>query len=149
MALELLLFFSIFFAAAFFWPTYRLWRRERINALVLPYDDSAHGMVGRWFRLTLIGMFFLLAALALYLAATGRSVPMHTHGGSELTLILRGAYRDAIGHFAPGDVADLDSEVEHQPVTVPGVPCICVAATDAPLRFSGWMARLLQPLVKL
>ena len=74
---------------------------------------------------------------------------MHTHGGSELTLILRGAYRDAIGHFAPGDVADLDSEVEHQPVTVPGVPCICVAATDAPLRFSGWMARLLQPLVKL
>ena len=60
-----------------------------------------------------------------------------------------GAYRDAIGHFAPGDVADLDSDVEHQPVTVPGVPCICVAATDAPLRFSGWMARMLQPLFKL
>ena len=87
--------------------------------------------------------------LMLLRTAPGRSVPMHTHGGSELTLILRGAYRDAIGHFAPGDVADLDSEVEHQPVTVPGVPCICVAATDAPLRFSGWMARLLQPLVKL
>ncbi|WP_237489227.1 methyltransferase family protein [Tsuneonella aeria] len=73
MALELLLFFSIFFAAAFFWPTYRLWRRERINALVLPYDDSAHGMVGRWFRVTLIGMSLFLAALALGLppAAAG------------------------------------------------------------------------------
>ncbi len=87
--------------------------------------------------------------LMLLRTAPGRSVPMHTHGGSELTLILRGAYRDAIGHFAPGDVADLDSDVEHQPVTVPGVPCICVTATDAPLRFSGWMARMLQPLFKL
>lgn len=87
--------------------------------------------------------------LMLLRTAPGRSVPMHTHGGNELTLILQGAYRDAIGHFAPGDVADLDSEVEHQPVTEPGMPCICVAATDAPLRFSGWMARMLQPLFKL
>ena len=87
--------------------------------------------------------------LMLLRTAPGRSVPMHTHGGSELTLILQGAYSDAIGHFAPGDVADLDSDVEHQPVTVPGVPCICVAATDAPLRFSGWMARMLQPVFRL
>ena len=87
--------------------------------------------------------------LMLLRTAPGRSVPMHTHGGNELTLILKGAYQDVLGHFAPGDVADLDSEVEHQPVTLPGVPCICVAATDAPLRFSGWMARMLQPLFKL
>ena len=87
--------------------------------------------------------------LMLLRTAPGRSVPMHTHGGNELTLILQGAYRDAIGQFGPGDVADLDEDVEHQPVTLPGVPCICVAATDAPLRFSGWMARLLQPLFKL
>jgi len=87
--------------------------------------------------------------LMLLRTAPGRSVPMHSHGGSELTLILQGAYRDAIGQFAPGDVADLDSEVEHQPITVPGVPCICVAATDAPLVFSGWIPRLLQPLFKL
>ncbi|UNK58587.1 ChrR family anti-sigma-E factor [Pseudoxanthomonas daejeonensis] len=108
----------------------------------------------RW-RMLGPGIHYVRAAhvddghLMLLRTAPGRSVPMHTHGGTELTLILQGAYRDAIGHFAPGDVADLDSEVEHQPVTVPGVPCICVAATDAPLRFSGWMARLLQPLFKL
>lgn len=79
----------------------------------------------------------------------GRSLPMHSHGGSELTMILQGAYDDSLGHFAPGDVADLDADVEHQPVTSPGVPCICVAATDLPLRFSGWVARMLQPLFKL
>lgn len=79
----------------------------------------------------------------------GRSMPVHSHGGTELTQILRGAYHDALGHFAPGDVADLDSDVEHQPVTVPGTACICVSALDAPLRFPGWLARRLQPLFKL
>jgi putative transcriptional regulator len=87
--------------------------------------------------------------LMLLRVAPGRCLPMHTHGGSELTMVLRGAYDDSLGHFAPGDVADLDSDVEHQPVTAPGVPCVCVAATDAPLRFSGWVARTLQPLFRL
>jgi putative transcriptional regulator len=87
--------------------------------------------------------------LMLLRIAPGKSVPMHSHGGNELTMILQGAYDDTLGHFAPGDVADLDSDVEHQPITSPGVPCVCVAATDAPLRFSGWLARTLQPLFKL
>ncbi|TLX22394.1 ChrR family anti-sigma-E factor [Thermomonas fusca] len=81
--------------------------------------------------------------------APGKSMPVHSHGGSELTQILRGAYDDALGHFGPGDMADLDSEVEHQPVTSPGVPCICVAALDGPLQFRGWLARKLQPMVGL
>ncbi|MDF4004163.1 ChrR family anti-sigma-E factor [Luteibacter sp. PPL201] len=87
--------------------------------------------------------------LMLLRVAPGRSLPMHTHGSNELTMILRGAYDDRLGHFAPGDMADLDCDIEHQPVTSPGVPCICVAATDAPLMFSGWMARMLQPFVRL
>ncbi len=84
--------------------------------------------------------------LMLLRIAPGSKLPLHSHGGSELTLILDGAYDDMLGHFGPGDVADLDGETLHQPVTSPGVPCICVAATDAPLKFSGWFARTLQPL---
>lgn len=76
----------------------------------------------------------------------GKRLPVHSHGGSELTQILRGAYDDVLGHFAAGDMADLDSDIEHQPVTSPGVPCICVAALDAPLRFPGWIARKMQPM---
>jgi putative transcriptional regulator len=87
--------------------------------------------------------------LMLLRVAPGRSLPMHSHGSNELTMILQGAYDDSLGHFAPGDVADLDCDIEHQPVTSAGVPCVCVAATDAPLRFSGWLARTLQPLFKL
>lgn len=90
-----------------------------------------------------------MPSLIMLKIAPGKCLPMHSHGRSELTQILRGAYNDALGLFAPGDVADLDEEVEHQPVTAPGVPCICVSALDAPLVFSGWLARKIQRFVKL
>ena len=87
--------------------------------------------------------------LILLKIAPGKSMPIHSHRGSELTQILKGAYDDELGHFGPGDMADLDSDVEHQPVTSPGVPCICVAALDGPLQFRGWLARKMQPMVGL
>lgn len=87
--------------------------------------------------------------LILLKIAPGKSMPVHSHRGSELTQILKGAYDDELGHFGPGDMADLDSDIEHQPVTSPGVPCICVAALDGPLEFRGWLARKLQPMVGL
>ena len=90
-----------------------------------------------------------MASLIMLKIAPGRSLPLHSHGGSELTQVLQGSYNDALGVFAPGDVADLDQDVEHQPVTAPGVPCICVSALDAPLVFSGWLARKLQRFVQL
>lgn len=108
----------------------------------------------RW-RWTAPGMHMIRAArpdgdtLILLKIAPGKSMPVHSHGGTELTQVLKGAYDDALGHFGPGDMADLDSGIEHQPITSPGVPCICVAALDAPLRFPGWLARKLQPLVGL
>lgn len=90
-----------------------------------------------------------MPSLILLRIAPGKCLPMHSHGRSELTQILRGSYNDALGLFAPGDVADLDADVEHQPVTAAGVPCICVSALDAPLVFSGWLARKVQRFVNL
>ena len=113
------------------------------------FGESYSGLRWRWMG---PGMHMIRAQgvqqgqLILLKIAAGKSMPIHSHGGSELTQILKGAYTDALGRFAVGDVADLDSEVEHQPVTVPGVACICVSALDAPLRFPGWLARKLQPL---
>jgi protein-S-isoprenylcysteine O-methyltransferase Ste14 len=64
MAPALLAFFAFFFLAAFLWPTWRLWRRERVNALVAPFDDSAEGMIARRLRAILPAVFALLAALS-------------------------------------------------------------------------------------
>lgn len=90
-----------------------------------------------------------MPSLIMLKIAPGKSLPMHSHGRSELTQILQGSYNDALGLFTPGDMADLDEDIEHQPVTAPGVPCICVSALDAPLVFSGWLARKIQRFVKL
>lgn len=87
------------------------------------------------------------SSLRLLRIAPGKSVPEHGHGGQEMTLIIRGAYKDEIGHFGPGDVADLDDHVEHQPHVVSDEDCICLAATEAPTRFKGFTSRLLQPLI--
>lgn len=81
--------------------------------------------------------------------ASGKAVPEHGHGGAEMTLVLSGAYRDELGRFGPGDIADLDEHVEHQPKVEAGAPCICVVATEAPTRYKGFFSRLLQPLVRI
>ena len=87
--------------------------------------------------------------LMLLRVAAGRRVPEHGHGGQELTLILQGAYKDRFGVFGPGDIADHDEDVEHQPIAEPGDDCICLVAVDARLTFRGRIMRALQPLFGL
>lgn len=79
----------------------------------------------------------------------GVSVPHHTHTANELTLILRGSYVDELGRFQVGDVADLDDQLEHQPIVDTQQECICFIATDAPLKFSGFVGKLVQPFIGL
>jgi putative transcriptional regulator len=79
----------------------------------------------------------------------GQAVPDHGHRGMELTLVLRGAFRDATDRFGPGDLEIADEDLAHKPVAEVGEDCICLAATDAPLRFAGFMPRLLQPLFRI
>jgi len=98
--------------------------------------------IGLWHRpLPLQGR----GALQLIKAAPGASVPEHSHGGGELTLILRGAMSDATGRYLTGDVADLDAAIEHTPVADAGAGCVCAIANEVPTRFRGLLARLLQP----
>jgi putative transcriptional regulator len=85
-------------------------------------------------------------ALGVIKVAPGRSVPEHGHGGAELTLVLHGSFRDATGQYQTGDVADLDETIEHRPVADPGPDCVCLVASEAPARFHGLFARLIQPL---
>ncbi|WP_417586625.1 ChrR family anti-sigma-E factor [Pararhodobacter oceanensis] len=79
----------------------------------------------------------------------GTAVPDHSHGGLELTLVLQGAFSDEGGRFARGDIEIADQSVEHTPTAEAGPDCICLAVTDAPLRFNSLIPRLLQPFVKI
>ena len=88
------------------------------------------------------------SARLLYIPA-GTAVPDHSHRGTELTLVLRGAFHDQTDRFGPGDVEVADQDLNHTPVADIGEDCICLAATDAPLRFSGVLPRLAQPFLRL
>lgn len=79
--------------------------------------------------------------------APGRSVPQHGHGGHEMTMIISGSYTDEIGRFQAGDIADLDEDIQHQPVADGAEDCICIIATDAPLAFTGLVPRLMQSFI--
>ena len=78
--------------------------------------------------------------------APGKAMLPHTHNGNELTMVLRGSFSDEVGRFRRGDVADLDDQIEHQPLVDSEVDCICLIATDAPLRFTTLFGKLVQPI---
>jgi putative transcriptional regulator len=84
-------------------------------------------------------------SLRLFKLAPEQKLPEHGHGGSELTLVLRGTYHDGTGGYGPGDVADLGETIEHAPVAGPE-GCICLTASSGRMRFKGRILRLLQPL---
>lgn len=79
----------------------------------------------------------------------GRAVPDHGHRGTELTLVLSGAFRDDVDRFGPGDLEIATQDLQHTPVAEAGTDCICLAATDAPLRFNSLVPRLLQPIFRI
>lgn len=79
----------------------------------------------------------------------GTALPRHTHAGSELTLVLQGGFSDVTGHYLRGDVCEADSGVDHRPVADQDEICVCLAVTDAPLRLTGWLGRLLNPFIRI
>ena len=79
--------------------------------------------------------------------AAGMSVPRHTHRGSEMILVLKGAYADGDTRHGPGDFAINDDSVDHQPRTTEDGECVCLIAAEAALVPRDWVGRLFQPFV--
>ncbi|WP_165216153.1 ChrR family anti-sigma-E factor [Affinirhizobium pseudoryzae] len=79
----------------------------------------------------------------------GKPVPEHTHDGRELTLVLSGAFTDGEDLFARGDLEEADGDLLHTPTATEGEDCICLAVTEAPLKFTSWIVRLIQPILKI
>ena len=108
------------------------WQRLGLGAFHIPISMSDRSAKARLLRIP-----------------AGRPVPQHGHEGSELTLVLSGAFTDKEMHFGTGDIQETDETIVHQPHAIAGKDCICLAVTDAPLRFSSPIVRLLQPFLKI
>ena len=130
-------------------PVYR-----RSGAYPGPVVEALKGKSPRWKSMGLGVRQCILEAgpegsVRLLYIPPGQAVPDHGHNGLELTLVLQGSFSDATGRFATGDCEVADADLEHTPVADRGPPCICLAATDMPLRFNSFMPRLLQPLFRI
>ncbi len=77
----------------------------------------------------------------------GTAVPDHGHRGTELTLVLQGAFVDETDRFGTGDLEVANEDLNHTPIAEAGMDCICLAATDAPLAFNGLLPRIAQRFV--
>ena len=119
-----------------------------------PVMQSMKGSPPRWKTLGMGVRQSILSAdqegsVRLLFIPPGRAVPDHGHNGMELTLVLQGSFSDETGQFGVGDLEMADEELHHTPVADAGTPCICLAATDAPLRFNSLMPRLLQRVFRI
>jgi putative transcriptional regulator len=88
------------------------------------------------------------SARLLYIPA-GCAVPDHGHNGMELTLVLQGAFSDDVDRFARGDIEVANEDLDHTPVADIGEDCICLAVTDAPLKFNAFLPRLAQRFLRI
>jgi putative transcriptional regulator len=86
---------------------------------------------------------------ALYHIRAGGVIPEHRHRGSEMTLVLEGGFSDNRGAYNPGDFIFRDSNDCHSPKALSDQDCICLAVLDAPLRFTGWKYRWMNPFLRL
>lgn len=85
--------------------------------------------------------------VALQKIKAGAKIPTHTHGGTELTVILSGGFSDELGVYHEGDFVARDPSHKHSPTALQNEDCICLTVLDAPLKFTGPFMRLLNPFM--
>jgi putative transcriptional regulator len=76
-------------------------------------------------------------------------MPTHTHGGTELTLVLAGGFSDAAGHYRRGDVTLADGNTNHRPVADKDGDCLCFAVVDGGILLSGSLGRVANLMLRL
>ena len=89
------------------------------------------------------------ASARLLLIPAGTAMPDHGHAGTEMTLVLKGAFQDEDDYFARGDVEIADSDLHHTPVADIHEDCICLAVADAPLQFDRLLPRIAQRFLRI
>lgn len=79
----------------------------------------------------------------------GVSMPNHTHRGWEMTVVLKGAFRDGETLYRAGDFCETDETVRHHPAVTNDEDCVCLAATQSSLVGLDLLSRVLIPLLGL
>jgi putative transcriptional regulator len=77
----------------------------------------------------------------------GYVVPLHTHPGSEYTIVLTGAFEDGADKMQRGDVEVRDEAHRHELRITKDAQCLCLFIADsAPVPLT-WLGRILRPFL--
>ena len=86
--------------------------------------------------------------VALHRIKPGGKVPHHDHRGQEFTVVLRGSFSDEYGIYSDGDFMLREPGEQHLPLAARNEECICLTVQQAPVRFTGFFWRWLNPLLR-
>lgn len=113
------------------------------------FSDLTWKNIGSALRISYLSTGDQAHEVALYHIKAGGRIPEHTHRGTEMTLVLEGGFSDANGSYHPGDFLIRRPGDVHAPTALQAEDCICLAVLDAPLKFTDWRFRWMNPFLKL
>jgi putative transcriptional regulator len=113
------------------------------------FSDLTWKKMGSALRISYLQAGDPMHEFALYHIKAGGRIPEHTHRGSEMTLVLEGGFSDSEGSYHQGDFIYRQPGDVHAPTALQSEDCICLAVLDAPLTFTNWKFRWMNPFLKL
>jgi len=77
----------------------------------------------------------------------GGKVVEHDHRGVEVTLVLKGSFSDEKATYIPGDFLVRQPGEVHRPIATQNKDCLCISLTDAPVKITGLLGKLINPFL--
>ncbi|MBV9749700.1 MAG: cupin domain-containing protein [Acetobacteraceae bacterium] len=79
----------------------------------------------------------------------GMTIFPHNHPGCEHIAVVKGGFTDVTGAYAEGDFAEIAPDVEHEPKVDPESDCICLIASEHPMKMRTLFGRMFQFVAKI
>ncbi len=110
-------------------------------------DNLPWKKLGKRIRIATLDRLDEHREVALHKLLPGGAVANHDHHGQEITVVLCGSFSDQDGIYRAGDFIVRDTGDTHRPTANNDEECICLSVSDAPVKFTGVLARFLNPIV--
>jgi protein-S-isoprenylcysteine O-methyltransferase Ste14 len=111
--------------AAFFWRSYRVWKRTGVNPVVFKGSDSAHDFIGRLFKVLFASIVAVVVIYALFPSAYQYVLPLHSLERRlvvlvGLILLLVSLLWTVLAQAQMGDSWRIGIDTEHRTTLVQG-----------------------------
>ncbi len=145
----LCIYFVSLFAVGFVWRSWVVYRQTGIYPVVLPSADTAHGYIGRAFKLVMAGLFVTLAANALQWIPVGSALWQAPHWLRLLAWCTLGLawVGMATAQWQMGSAWRIGIDTQHAtPLVVQGLFRLSRNPIFLALRLALWGLLVLQPI---